>query len=106
MARLQTLKPRVKQGAGRVAMAQTPSWRSGLNSSQRGYNYKWQKARESYLAKHPLCVECESEGMVTVATDLDHIVPHRGDKALFWDRDNWQGLCHSHHSAKTQREGG
>jgi 5-methylcytosine-specific restriction protein A len=107
MGRLTTLQPRIKQGEGRaIAKAETTSWRTGLNSTQRGYNYKWQKARESYFAKHPLCVECEKEGEVVIATDLDHIIPHRGDKDVFWDRTNWQGLCHEHHSAKTQREGG
>ncbi|MFG1378079.1 HNH endonuclease [Xanthobacter autotrophicus] len=24
---------------------------------------------------------------------VDHIIPHRGDKALMWDRSNWQALC-------------
>ena len=24
---------------------------------------------------------------------LDHIVPHKGDMKVFWDRANWQGLC-------------
>jgi 5-methylcytosine-specific restriction protein A len=24
---------------------------------------------------------------------VDHIVPHRGDKKLFWDSSNWQALC-------------
>ena len=27
-------------------------------STQRGYGYKWQKLRASYLASHPMCVEC------------------------------------------------
>ena len=44
------------------------------------------------------------EGRYTRATDVDHIVPHRGDPALFWDEDNWQALCHRHHSVKTRRK--
>ena len=32
---------------------------------------------------------------------VDHIVPHRGDKELFWDKNNWQALCFSCHSSKT-----
>ena len=35
-------------------------------------------------------------------TDVDHIKPHRGDLKLFWDRSNWQALCHRHHSMKTR----
>lgn len=81
------------------------SWRAGKTTAQRGYGGKWQKARAAYLEKHPLCVECEKEGRYVVATDLDHIVPHRGDMARFWDRSNWQGLCGTCHKAKTAREG-
>lgn len=75
-------------------------------SSQRGYDYMWQQARAGYLAKHPLCVHCKASGRVTAATDLDHIIPHRGDKVLFWERSNWQGLCHPCHSVKTATEDG
>ena len=75
-------------------------------SAQRGYGYKWQQARAGYLAKHPLCVECERQGRVVAATDVDHIIPHRGDMDLFWDSSNWQPLCHPCHSAKTAREDG
>lgn len=88
----------------KLSVVEAPSWRSGKSSTQRGYGYKWQKARAAYFAKHPLCVECERQGLFVVATDLDHKIPHRGDKELFWDRSNWQGLCHSCHSIKTQRE--
>ncbi|MDP2141293.1 MAG: HNH endonuclease signature motif containing protein [Gammaproteobacteria bacterium] len=75
-------------------------------SAQRGYGYKWQKARKGFLAKHPLCVHCQLQDKVTAATDVDHIIPHRGDMVLFWDRDNWQGLCHACHSTKTASEDG
>ena len=30
---------------------------------------------------------------------MDHKRPHKGDYNLFWDSDNWQGLCASCHSA-------
>ena len=35
---------------------------------------------------------------------LDHIIPHRGDRRLFWDRNNWQALCKSCHDSKTMTE--
>lgn len=75
-------------------------------SSQRGYTYAWQKARLFYLKQNPLCVECAGKGVVEPAVDVDHIVPHGGDKELFWDRSNWQGLCRSCHSKKTATEDG
>jgi hypothetical protein len=35
---------------------------------------------------------------------VDHIKPHEGDERLLWDSDNWQCLCHWHHTQKTWRE--
>ena len=52
------------------------------SAAVRGYGKAWQKARANYLASHPLCVECMKEGRYVKATDVDHIVPHRGDKKL------------------------
>jgi 5-methylcytosine-specific restriction protein A len=64
----------------------------------------WKAARKGYLAKHPLCVQCTELGLVVPATEVDHIIPHRGDRGLFWKRSNWQGLCKPDHSRKTARE--
>ena len=76
------------------------------SASQRGYDAKWRKARETYLRQHPLCVYCMKDGKVMVATVVDHIKPHKGNRALFWDRQNWQALCKQHHDQKTVREDG
>jgi predicted kinase len=57
-----------------------------------------------YLAEHPLCVECERIGLVTAATDVDHIVAKRHGGTD--DEDNLQALCHACHSRKTNRERG
>lgn len=73
-------------------------------AARRGYGSKWNRARRRFLEKHPLCAECAKQGRYVRATDVDHIVPHRGDPTLFWDENNWQPLCHSCHSAKTRRE--
>lgn len=73
---------------------------------QRGYTRAWAKARKRYLAANPICVECDKEGRLTPATEVDHIEPHKGDRDLFWDESNWQSLCKSHHSSKTAREDG
>lgn len=77
-----------------------------LGSTARGYNYRWQRFREHWLSHNPLCVECRKAGRSVEATDLDHIVPHKGDMERFWDKSNVQGLCASHHSEKTSREDG
>lgn len=71
----------------------------------RGYTTKWDKARKAFIAKHTACAV---EGCNEPATDVDHIRPWKVDGKedwkLFWDRNNWQPLCHSHHSRKTRRE--
>jgi 5-methylcytosine-specific restriction endonuclease McrA len=105
MARLKSLKSRVAPLKGReLQQISSDSWRSDKSSTKRGYGYRWQKARSAYLSKSPLCVICKKSGIFTAAVDLDHIIPHRGDMALFWDQSNWQGLCKSCHSEKTARE--
>lgn len=75
-------------------------------AAKRGYDAKWKVARDWYLRNHPLCVMCHSAGMIVAATVVDHIKAHKGDKALFWDRDNWQALCKRCHDSKTAREDG
>ena len=67
----------------------------------RGYNAEWRRARKAFLQKHPLCSECRKVGKLTPATVVDHIIPHRGDRKLFWDENNWQPLCKSCHDQKT-----
>jgi len=74
------------------------------SARERGYNSRWEKARKTYLMRNPLCVMCQKEGRVTAATVVDHIRPHKGDSALFWDTDNWQSLCKPHHDRDKQRE--
>lgn len=65
----------------------------------RGYDSQWDKARVAFLARHPVCVRCAAP-----ATVVDHIIPHKGDKALFWKRDNWQPLCKPCHDRAKQAE--
>ncbi len=67
----------------------------------RGYDARWRRARKAFLERHPLCAECQREGKLTPATVVDHIVPHRGDQRLFWDKTNWQPLCKDCHDKKT-----
>lgn len=90
------------------------------NANERGYTYRWRKARATYLKQHPLCVKCESEGFVRASSEVDHIVPPKMKAALdsgnaaaiaaasklFWSRSNWQALCKPHHSRKTASEDG
>lgn len=77
------------------------------SAAARGYTSRWRKASKAFLRAHPICLKCfNSTGEIVPATEVDHIVPHKGDQKLFWDTDNWQALCHNCHSAKTAREDG
>jgi len=77
---------------------------SRLSASRRGYDRRWRRARLAFLSANPLCVRCESDGIVNTATVVDHIKPHRGDRQMFWDSGNWQPLCKGHHDIKTATE--
>lgn len=76
------------------------------SSADRGYDSEWRKLRASHLAGSPLCVHCERQGRTTPATVVDHIEPHKGDRAKFTDRANLQSLCARCHNRKTAREDG
>ena len=74
-------------------------------AAKRGYDRRWRRAREAFLVRHPLCASCQTQGRTAPATVVDHIVPHRGGRRLFWDRKNWQPLCaHCHDGAKKREE--
>lgn len=106
MSKLQTLKSTLPVlDTCRVQRMQVGSWRtSDQTAAQRGYGYRWQKARATFLKAHPLCIRCQAEGCAEAATVVDHRIPHRGDQPLFWDASNWDPLCATHHSRDKQRE--
>ena len=60
--------------------------------------------RPAQLLREPWCRECARRGIRTRATVVDHVRPHKGDWALFTDRDNLQSLCETCHNRKTARE--
>lgn len=83
------------------------------SASDRGYDSRHGKMRADYLAKHPWCERCETEGRGRVpATDLNHRVPFKKpdgsmDYKLWGDPKNHEGLCrtcHAAHGAKTTRD--
>ena len=88
----------------RPAAARPPENRP--SASARGYDDRWRQASRRFLNGHPVCVRCEAAGRLTGATVVDHKVPHKGDRDLFWDEANWQPLCSRCHNAKTAAEDG
>ena len=77
-------------------------------STQRGYDARWRRYRKAYLAEHPLCLYCleKEPPVITPATVVDHIEPHRGDYELFWNPENHKASCKECHDTKTAREDG
>lgn len=67
--------------------------------------------RLKHLSKQPFCVACREEGKTFIESIpdvaiVDHIRPHRGRPELFFDEDNLQTMCKSHHSKKTIQDMG
>lgn len=73
--------------------------RTRPTAARRGYNHGWRKARDAFLILHPRCACCGAP-----ATLVDHVIAHRGDDRLFWDRTNWQALCTPCHNRHKQRQ--
>jgi 5-methylcytosine-specific restriction enzyme A len=73
----------------------------------RGYGREWEKLRaivlerDCYLCQ---CRYCRADGRVTVATEVDHIVPK--SKGGTDDPENLQAIAHDCHVRKTTEEAG
>ena len=67
-----------------------------------------QTIRSQWLYANPLCVRCLAADRVTVATELDHIIPlcKGGPDFDADDERNRQGLCRACHDAKTREDMG
>lgn len=65
---------------------------------------KLQRIRREHFRRNPLCVMCEAEGRVRLATELDHIVSL--GKGGLDVPSNRQGLCFDHHRDKTNADMG
>jgi len=75
------------------------------SARERGYTAVWDRASVAFLtdADNALCCGCLAIGRLTPAVLTDHVVPHRGDLTLFWDRSNWQPACRPHHDVVKAR---
>lgn len=71
------------------------------SARERGYDHRWDRERTAYLAVHSTCRfrECGAP-----ATAIHHIIPHRGDRSLFWNRSNWMPVCQPCHDGPIQRQ--
>lgn len=63
---------------------------------------RWPPLRNQVRSEEPRC----RTGCGALTSVVDHIVPHRGDEQLAFDRANLQGLCKPCHDRKTAIENG
>jgi 5-methylcytosine-specific restriction protein A len=67
-----------------------------LSAGKRLYGtVAWQALRTQVKREQPMC-ECGAKGTV-----VDHVKPHHGDNALFFDRRNLRTCCKKCHDRKT-----
>jgi 5-methylcytosine-specific restriction protein A len=92
--RVATLKPRV------ATLNQAPAQQYVGTPRDRGR--PWRRRRAAWLREHPLCVKCEERGIVTAATEVDHVTPLWKGGAD--DESNLQSLCTPDHDDKTAAE--
>lgn len=98
--RLTTLKPRIATLDTR--RVRTLDVTPGATPRQRGRG--WLTRRAQWLSLHPLCAHCERSGRVTLAAEVDHVVPlHKGGAD---DDSNFQSLCVECHKVKTAADAG
>ena len=65
---------------------------------------RWKAMRHRQLFAEPLCAYCKKAGRDTPANIADHVKPHKGNEALFWDEGNLQSLCKPCHDRDKQVE--
>lgn len=105
---------RLKDGAHRLAPvapylggnAEADRRRGKANPLRRLYaTVRWRRLRWAVLVDAAFtCARCRRVVGDTRLLVADHVVPHRGDEALFWDRGNLQCLCQRCHSGAKQAE--
>jgi len=75
------------------------------------YLYKtkqWQRLRAEQLRKYPYCQCPHHKEKKELAAVVDHISPHKGNRRLFFDRNNLQSMTKTCHDAfkQSQERGG
>lgn len=106
--KLLTLKPRLQELPPRIPMLKVPRSRTLKEKAEsNGRTLKldgaaWRKLRAQVLSEQPLCPECQENGALVPATEVDHIDNDPTNNL----RSNLQGMCRAHHSAKTHADMG
>jgi 5-methylcytosine-specific restriction protein A len=122
MGRLKSLTPRLQTLGNRIspavtvpvdrkeAEAQRTRRRDQEDAGRKLYNTRaWKALRREVLERD--AYTCQKTGVICLGQHpapnspvADHIVPHRGDPALFWDKSNIQTVSKAYHDSLKQRE--
>jgi len=79
-------------------MSRNPIYIKLINSK------RWKELRIKKLKANPVCQECESKGVTTLATEVHHVRPVESVpnddamKRLMFSYSNLMSLCHACHS--------
>lgn len=99
--------PNWAEHRGRCAGHQVADRSDQARQWHRLYDAEWRRYRRQYLLEHRTCMDPFGEhGLLVIASVVDHVIPHRGDRELFWDSANHQALCRLCHDRKTAAEDG
>ncbi len=96
--RAATFRPRRAKPVRRIAHENEQAYRRQQRRELPTYSMAWRRLRAEILAAEPLCRMCMSNGVVTRATEVDHI----DEDATNNDPANLQPLCKPCHSRKTR----
>lgn len=113
MARLKSLKPTLSVLKGGLRRADDgmsrDAYRDAAQPWRRWYKTaRWQRVRLGVIRRDKYT--CQQTGALCIGKHpapnspvVDHIVPHRGDEALFWDESNLQTVSKEFHDREKQR---
>lgn len=95
---VRTLQPRIRSITDHAVRESAAPWREWYCTPE------WKKLRlVTFIADGYVCRMCSRLCTEDYPPACDHIVPHRGDKVLFFDPNNLQTLCKPCHDGPKQR---
>ena len=101
------IAPKPKPQVWQVKRDKQDSWSSYGKNDFNYHTTAWRKPRNAFMKANPLCVYCESKGLVVLANICDHIIPVQECKRLGidpMDETNWQPLCKACDDVKRAKE--
>ena len=69
------------------------------NAGDRGYDSDWQTYRKWFIARHPVCNDCQ----IVPTKEVHHIKKLRDYPELRLVEENCMGLCRACHQARTNK---